>query len=180
MVENRQVFGIDPHKIILMGGSAGAEAILNAAYTPENCYDLPSGPVSYAGAISMAGAIPDTSLLYDGSAIPSLLFHGTCDNLVPFASAPHHYCEKGKPGYLILHGAKTIAEKLTELEVPNWLFTVCEAGHEVAATPMGNYFEEIKEFCFSYVVSGKGEIKHTIIPGGQNKCNYPTYNFCEE
>lgn len=180
LIDNRQEFGIDPHKIILMGSSAGAEAVLNAAYKPENCYDLPSGPVSYAGVISMAGAIHDTSLIYDESAIPSMFFHGTCDNLVPYATAPHHYCDKGKPGYLILYGAKTISEKLEELEVPYWLYTVCGGGHEVAGTPMYKYFDAITEFCYEYVVLNKGINKHTIIPIGQTKCDYAYYKYCEE
>ncbi len=84
MIENREQFAIDPQKIIIAGSSAGAETVLNTAYQPQYCYGLDSGPVSYAGVISMAGAIPDTTVIYDESAIPSLLFHGTDDNLVPY------------------------------------------------------------------------------------------------
>jgi len=92
LIQNRENLGIDPQRIILAGSSAGAEAVLNAGYQPPYCYGLDSGPVSFAGVISMAGAIPDTMNLYDESAIPSLFFHGTDDNLVPYATAPHHYC----------------------------------------------------------------------------------------
>ena len=180
LINNREEFGINPHKIILMGGSAGAESVLNAGYTPENCYDLPSGPVSYAGVISMAGAIPDTSVIYHGSAIPSLLFHGTCDNLVPYATAPHHYCNKNDAGYLILHGGKTIADKLNELDVPCWLYTVCGGAHEVAGTPMKLYFDDIITFCFEYAVNETGTTRHTIIPGNQEKCNYEQFDYCSQ
>ncbi|VAW16121.1 hypothetical protein MNBD_BACTEROID01-956 [hydrothermal vent metagenome] len=179
LIQNRQEFGIDPQKIIISGSSAGAEAVLNAAYLPPYCYGLDSGPVSYAGVISMAGAIPDLNKIYDESAIPSLLFHGTCDKLVPYATAPHHYCNKEDSGYLILYGSFTIAQKLEQLGVPYWLHTTCGGGHELAGTPKVKYMDEIKEFCYEYVVKGGGETRRTVIPGDQGQCNYQQFNFCE-
>jgi acetyl esterase/lipase len=179
LIQNRESFGIDPQKIILSGSSAGAEAILNAGYQPPMCYDLPSGPVSYAGLISMAGAIPDTSIIYKETAIPSMFFHGTCDNLVPYASAPHHYCEKDKKGYLILHGSYTLAQKLQGLEVPYWLHTTCGGTHELAGKPMKTYFDDIKQFCYQFIINNNGEFKNTIIQGNQKKCDYKQFKFCE-
>lgn len=178
LIENREQFSIDPQKIILMGSSAGAETVLNTAYQPPYCYGLDSGPVSFAGVISMAGAIPDTTVIYEESTIPSLLFHGTDDKLVPYGTAPHHYCEKEKPGYLILSGSNTIAKKLDKLETPYWLHTTCGAGHEMANKPMTEYFNEILDFCHTFVVKEKGNQRHTIIEGTQNKNNFTTYNFC--
>ncbi len=180
LIQNREEFGIDPQKIIIAGSSAGAETVLNAAYQPPYCYGLDSGPVSYAGVISMAGAIPDTTAMYDESVIPSLLFHGTDDNLIPYATAPHHYCKKGSPGYLILHGAYTIAQKLDQLQTPYWLHTTCGAGHEMANKPMTEYFDVITEFCYDYIIKGKKEIRRTIIPGKQSPVARKSYNFCEE
>lgn len=180
LIENREQFGINPQKIILAGSSAGAETVLNAAYQPPYCYGLDSGPVSYAGVIGMAGAIPDTIVIYDESAIPSLFFHGTDDNLVPYATAPHHYCEDDKPGYLILHGSKTIAEKLRKLNVPYWLHTTCGGGHELASQPMKEYFDVIVDFCYTFIVKENGDERETIIEGKQNTDKYPFYNFCNK
>ncbi len=180
LIQNRENLGIDPQRIILAGSSAGAETVLNTAYKPPYCYGLDSGPVSYAGVISMAGAIPDTVSIYDESAIPSLLFHGTNDNLVPYASAPHHYCDKGSPGYLILHGSYTIAQKLDKLGVPYWLHTTCGAGHEIANLPMKEYFDDIVDFCYFYVITKTGESRHTIIKGKKQNPDYEQFNFCEE
>lgn len=180
LIENRHQFAIDPQKIILAGSSAGAEAVLNAAYQPPYCYGLDSGPVSFAGVIGMAGAIPDTIALYDESAIPSLLFHGTDDPLVPYGTAPHHYCDKDEPGYLVLHGSETIAEKLHQLSVPYWLHTSCGAGHELASQPFTDYFDVIIDFCYTYVVEGQGDERHTIIEGKQNNSKFETFNYCEE
>jgi predicted esterase len=180
LIQNRESFGIDPHNIILTGSSAGAEAALIAAYSPPNCFDLESGPVSYAGVISLAGAIPYLERLYDESAIPTMFFHGTCDNLVPYATAPHHYCQPSQPGYLVLHGAYTLSKKLEELNVPYWLHTTCGGKHELAGTPISQYFDEIIEFCNDFVLEKKGQTRHTIVPGNANACDYQQFDFCAQ
>jgi predicted esterase len=179
LIQNRESLGIDPLKIILAGSSAGAETVLNAAYQPPMCYGLDSGPVSYAGVISMAGAIPDTIRIYNESAVPSLLFHGTCDNLVPFSAAPHRHCMPDQPGYLPLFGSFTIAGKLAKLQVPHWLHVTCGGGHELASSPMVSYFDVIVTFCYEYVVLGKGTIRQTIVPGNQYTCTYEHFGFCD-
>lgn len=180
MIQRREIFGIDPLKIIISGSSAGAETVLNAAYQPPYCYGLDSGPVSYAGVISMAGAIPDTSRIFKESAIPSLLFHGTCDNLVPYATASHHYCKEKDAGYLILHGSYTIAEKLKKLNTPYWLVTYCNAAHEIAGKPMMDNLNEIIDFCYSYILKKGSEQKTTIIKSTEKSCDYQSFNFCTQ
>ena len=180
LIQNREQFGIDPQKIILAGSSAGAEAILNTAYQPPYCYGLDTGPVSYAGVISMAGAIPDTTVIYEESAVPSLLFHGTDDNLVPYGTAPHHYCTEDDPGYLILHGSHTIAAKLNKLDVPCWLHTTCGGGHEMANKPLYDYFNEIVDFCYTFVVKDNGDTRHTIIDENKQAESFEKFKFCSK
>ena len=180
LIENRHQFGIDPQKIILAGSSAGAESVLNTAYQPPYCYGLDSGPVSFAGVIGMSGAIPDTTVLYDESAVPSLLFHGSNDRLVPYATAPHHYCKKEDKGYMILSGSYTIAEKLNKLETPYWLHTSCGAGHEINSKPLDDYFDVVIDFCYSYVVKKESQQRHTIIEGDQISEKTNLLNFCSE
>lgn len=177
MIERREQFGIDPHRIILAGSSAGAETVLNAAFQPPYCYGLDSGPVSYAGVIGMAGAIPDIEAIYEDSAVPAMFFHGTCDNLVPYGRAPHHYCSEGSPGYLVLYGSYAMAERLRELGKPYWLHTTCGGNHALAGVPMSEYFDEIIQFCYDFVLKGKKMQIHTIIEGDHN-CDYPAFNFC--
>jgi len=178
LIENREQFGIDPQKIILSGSSAGAEAVLNAAYLPPMCYGLDSGPVSYAGVIGMAGAIPDTVVIYDESAIPSMLFHGTDDNLVPYATAPHHFCKPGEPGYLILNGSYTIAQKLEKLSTPYWLHTTCGGAHELSDKPMTEYFDDIIDFCYHFVIKEEKESKQTVVEGNQKSTVFRQFDFC--
>lgn len=178
LIENREQFGINPQKIILAGSSAGAEAALITAYQPPYCYGLDSGPVSFAGVISMAGAIPDTVSIYNESAVPSMFFHGTDDNLVPYATAPHHFCAENKPGYLILHGSFTIAQKLEKLNTPFWLHTTCGGAHELANTPMTDYFNEIVEFCYHFIINEEKESKQTVVEGIQKNGVYRLFEFC--
>ena len=178
LIENREQFGINPQKIILAGSSAGAEAALITAYQPPYCYGLDSGPVSFAGVISMAGAIPDTVSIYNESAVPSMFFHGTDDNLVPYATAPHHFCAENKPGYLILHGSFTIAQKLEKLNTPFWLHTTCGGAHELATTPMTDYFNEIVEFCYHFIINEEKESKQTVVEGIQKNGVYRLFEFC--
>jgi len=180
MITNRDKMGIDPHKIIISGSSAGAETVLNAAYQAPYCYGLDSGPVSYAGVMSFAGAIPDTSRIYKDTAIPSLLFHGTCDNLVPYASASHRFCTEKQPGYLIFHGAHSIAEKLKKLGTPYWIYTYCNAAHEIAEYPMTANFNEIIDFCYSFVLNKGTEQRVTVIKTDNKPCEYQSFNFCAE
>ena len=180
LIENRAQFRINPQKIILAGSSAGAEAILSTGYQPPMCYDLPSGPVAYAGLISMAGAIPDTTVMYDESVVPTMFFHGTCDDVVPYATGPHRYCKESDAGYLIMYGSYTLAQKLHDLNKPYWLYSVCGAGHEMASIPMTRYFDDIKEFCYQYIIKGKGEFRNTVVPGDQASCTHGQYDFCNQ
>ncbi|PTN10069.1 alpha/beta hydrolase [Mangrovibacterium marinum] len=178
LIERWEQFAIDPHQIILAGSSAGAETALNTAFQPPYCYGLDSGPVSYAGVISMAGAIPDTSLIYNDSAVPALLFHGTDDELVPYATAPHHFCDETAPGYLLLDGSQTIAERLQQLDKPYWFFTLCGVDHQVYRSAMTDYRDEIIQFCYDYVLKGSAEQRNTVVEQQQsthkfafNRCN---------
>lgn len=85
--------------IIICGSSAGAEPVLSTVYNLPPLREDES-PIYYAGGIAMAGAITDISRITGESAIPSMFFHGTCDNVVPYGTAPHRYCQQGKEGYL--------------------------------------------------------------------------------
>lgn len=178
LIKNREKMGIDPYKIILAGSSAGAETVLNTAYQPPYCYGLDNGPVSYAGVISMAGAIPDTAKITKDSAVPSLLFHGTCDNLVPYATAPHRHCREGQPGYIVLHGGYTISQRLRQLGTPFWLYTYCNAAHEIAGKPATDNFREILDFCYSFVLKKGKDQRTTVMKLNDKSCEYESFDFC--
>lgn len=147
MNNNAEKFNINPDNIIVGGSSAGAEAVLNAVYNPDLMFDNSGkySDIKFSAVISLAGAIVDARYLTKEHAIPGIFFHGTDDNLVPYATAAHHYCENDQPGYLILDGSKTIAEKLDELNASYLLYTFKGARHEISGMPF-DHLPEVFQF----------------------------------
>ena len=141
IVEHASELQIDSTKIIAGGSSAGAEGILNAVYMREYFLDNAEtySHVKFAGVFSCAGAVVDASYITKENAVPSVLYHGTKDQLVPFDTAPHHYCEPTKDGYIMLDGSNVIAKKLKEFETSYYFNLVKEARHEISRIP----FEEL-------------------------------------
>jgi acetyl esterase/lipase len=77
---NEATYGIDETRIAIGGTSAGAITALNVGFTSSE------DPTSAVGAaVSLSGAHLVTSI--DSGDAPSLLFHGTADNVVPYAWA---------------------------------------------------------------------------------------------
>ncbi len=147
MIQHKNEFNLDTEKIIAGGSSAGAEAILHAVYQQELFWKDSSAykAIDFAGVFSLAGAILDSRYMNKENTTSAVFFHGTDDNLVPYATAPHHYCEKSQSGYLILDGSRTIANKLKELDTSYMLYTFEGAKHEISSIPF-DYLQEI----FSY------------------------------
>ncbi|HMC02006.1 MAG TPA: hypothetical protein VKN14_13295, partial [Flavobacteriaceae bacterium] len=141
VVNNAEELQIDSNFIIAGGSSAGAEGTLNAVFMREHFTDdlEKYKDVKFSGMFSCAGAVVNANYITKENAIPSVFYHGTEDNLVPFANAPHHYCNPEKPGFLYLDGAKVIVEKLETLET-SFYFNIVKGGkHEISAIP----FEEL-------------------------------------
>lgn len=150
-IKNAENFGIDTNKIFLAGSSAGAEAVLQAAFWDTSAVnffpDTLSDCFSYAGLISGAGALLDLNMIHRGNSIPCLCFHGTCDPLVPYYIAAHHYCGQITPGYMMMFGGLAIYERLEELNVSCQLMTFCGEGHEHAGTGFhGPFMKNSLEF----------------------------------
>lgn len=153
ILENNKKFKIDTTNIILVGSSAGAEAVLHLAYVFENNI-LPSD-FKFGGVISMAGAITTLEKITEDRAIPTQLFHGVKDKLVPYNKAPHHYCKKGKKGYLPLFGSKAIADKLKTLNKNYYLYTVENGNHSWNYKPMLLNIKEMIDFINTQILEKK-------------------------
>lgn len=138
-------------EIVLCGSSAGAEAVMHAAYWPEPL--LPAG-FRYAGLIGMAAAIIDLDWITSETALPSALFHGIDDPLVPFGSASHHYCTPDLPGYLLLHGSESIARRLKALDKSYFLVRGLKGGHGWADKPMFDHRDMLIHFLEQYIRAG--------------------------
>ncbi|MFC4723337.1 alpha/beta hydrolase [Geojedonia litorea] len=163
IVKNAKSLQIDTSKLIAGGSSAGAEAILNAVFMRSYFIDdlKQYNDINFAGVLSLAGALVNVDYITKSNALPSVLFHGTDDNLVPFATAPHHYCDPSKAGYLILDGSATIAEKLSELEVAYYFHKVKGGRHELSSIQF-NEFDNIFDF-FAKTVLNSEVIQTKII-----------------
>lgn len=185
LISRKEEFAIDPEKIVLLGSSAGAEAIMHAAYWRETYKDierqiLPNS-FKYAGVVSMAGAITFDEWITEETAIPTQLFHGTCDNLVPYGYAPHHYCDASDPGYLMLHGAYSVAKRLKSLGKGFYLVTGCFGRHEWNSTPLTEHLDRITDFLYYDVMKGRKRQIHEILDSKyETGCSdYNSFNFCE-
>jgi para-nitrobenzyl esterase len=146
---------IDPSKIIVGGSSAGAEAVLNAVYNER----LMAGDLSkyenveFAGVFSLAGAVVDARYITEENAVPGVFFHGTEDNLVPFGTAPHHWCDRDKPGYIILDGSYSITERLKEMDSSYLLYSFEGGRHEHSGMPF-DYLPEVFSFFKNVFLQG--------------------------
>lgn len=89
LISHAEDLDIDPGSIIISGSSAGAITALQAEWEICNGSDLasvlPEG-FNYAGVMSFAGAIYSKrgSVRYKTEPAPTLMFHGTSDNIVPY------------------------------------------------------------------------------------------------
>jgi predicted peptidase len=156
LVQNRLRFAIDPSNIVVVGSSAGAEAALHAVYWNKTKGDssatiLPS-TFRYGGVISMAGAVANINHISKESAVPTQLFHGTDDELVPFDIASHHYCSMDSPGFLMLFGAFAITRQLQKIDAGYYLISDAGGGHEWASKPLTDYRSEISDFLYHDVL----------------------------
>ncbi|MBL7473139.1 alpha/beta hydrolase [Robertkochia sediminum] len=157
-------FNFDPEKIVLVGSSAGAEAVLHAAYARDHeAFSALEGQGrKFAAVISFAGALIEGVEIKRANGVPALLVHGTDDKLVPYATAPHHYCEQGTPGYIVLQGSGTIAEALQEHGVPSTLITAEGGGHEWANKAY-ELTDDVSTFLYERLYEKKSGTQHKTI-----------------
>lgn len=146
IIKRKKKFKIDTTKIILVGSSAGAEAVLNLAYVYDNKILDPN--FKFAGIIGMAGAITTIDKITNDKAIPTQLFHGLNDNLVPYHIAPHHYCKKENVGYLKLYGSRAIADHLKSMQKSYYLYSVKNGDHSWNTRPIYQCKKEILDFLY--------------------------------
>lgn len=153
LLERSDELRIDPSKVLIAGSSAGAETVLHAAYWDRNEMQLFGKALSdefkYIGIISGAGAIMDLNMIKENNALPTMFFHGDADQLVPYATAAHHYCEPSATGWLMFFGSKSIHDHLTRLSVSSQLITFQGGGHEHA----GTFFNQDQEIVIEFVES---------------------------
>ena len=163
-------WNIDPEKIIISGGSAGAIACLNAEYAictnDKSAEKLPKD-FNYAGVISHAGnvIVPQDTLIWNKMPCPMLLLHGSKDLQVNFNSA--------KMEKTLFAGSNYLHKQFEQMNVPHWLYEEVDADHIVALKPLQYNFGEIDSFIDKFVIQKKHAIVHTQwkdkTPGSMDK-----------
>ncbi|MEH6658934.1 alpha/beta hydrolase [Leeuwenhoekiella marinoflava] len=158
-LKSNSEFSFDAEKIILAGSSAGAEGVLNTAYMAnhpdfKNLGDYPK----IAAVVSLAGAVVDARYITKNNAVPGFFIHGDADDLVPYASQPHHFCAFDTPGFLPLDGDAHIAAKLKNLDASYTLLTAPQGNHDWAN--LGYAFVHEIAFFLNAVVNQNELIQH--------------------
>ena len=151
VVTHEKEWRIAPEKIVASGSSAGAITVLQAEYYLSNRLQPASLPQDfhYAGVISFAGAIASRDTLrWENSPCPLMLFHGNADPIVPYEQA-------FIPSMGGLWGSATIARSLDKIGASRYLYTIDNAGHEIASTPMTRNIDDIMSFLSRYVHKGE-------------------------
>jgi lysophospholipase L1-like esterase/acetyl esterase/lipase len=137
---------VDTAKLFLAGSSAGAETVLNLVYNPfVSKKDTTYKTFRFAGLMSFSGAVLDLNRVTEHAPVPLLMMHGTSDDLVPYATAAHRFCNAGDAGWMMMSGSYTLYNELQKKQLPVTLYTFEGKGHEVSGY-MASRFREMDEF----------------------------------
>ena len=155
--EHHEQFNVDPDKIFVWGSSAGSFIGLHLAYSqdderPESTYgsgnDPDLGCIDCEGndyshnskpnaLISCWGAIGDLEWIDSHDNIPTLMFHGNLDPIVPFNSGFPFTIDIALP---IVYGSNLIHDRLNELGIENQFYIGEGELHEYWGALNGNWF----------------------------------------
>ena len=151
--EFRNDYGIDTGNIIVSGNSAGAFTTLHSTFMEEaqappsyagvgigldsddlgGIYESGNNywnneEVKVQGIIANWGAILDTSFIGDAAddIVPTILFHGTEDNAVPYETGQPF----SSPFFPNVFGSVPIAQRLSNTAIPYKFVPLIGAGHE--------------------------------------------------
>lgn len=133
LVKFKNNFLIDDSKIVLFGISAGAETALNITYNREFIIKNiePYKNIKAAGVISLSGAIFKPDLITNLNSVPTVLYHGLNDKVVPYDTSSHQSCLPTSAGFMVLSGSKIISEKLELNNTSFLLFSYKNKGHNI-------------------------------------------------
>jgi predicted esterase len=134
LTDNADSLGIDKDAIFLVGFSAGGFNVMNATYleTGDSLYGwrMPSR-AKVRGVINVAGALVHDSILSTADIkVPLLLFHGTCDDVVPLADGRILLCPDNAPFRFSVHGSSSVYSRAVSLGIPAEFHAVCGAKHD--------------------------------------------------
>jgi hypothetical protein len=143
LIAHASQYFIDTNWVFVGGNSAGSSISLNTSYVTEtiaNKYFHEEhqllGPVNNAdnqytnsftikGICNMWGALPDSNLITNKTAKPTISYHGTNDGVVPYNIGSFGTC----PNYPMLYGSTCIHRQLVKYNQPVISNFVIGGGH---------------------------------------------------
>ena len=132
LIKNAAKLGIDTSRMVAMGSSAGAITVLQADYETTRrtavVEAIPAG-FRYAGVVAFSGAVFSTrgGLFYRAQPAPTLMFHGTRDNVVVY--------KKMQLLNIGMFGTDALVHKFQKEGAAYWAVRYEGAKHEVAEFP---------------------------------------------
>ena len=153
--DNAEQLGVDPSNMVISGSSAGAIIVMQAEYEICNKTSwtavLPEG-FRYKGVMSFSGAILSREGKVDYrhlTAAPTLMLHGTADELVPYKQIAVFN--------LGFFGGGKLIERFKKFNFNYNMYHFIGYGHEIAGS-MPTTFDLQKRFLETNVMLGKKRI----------------------
>ena len=131
IIDNAEQLSVDPDNIVISGSSAGAISVMQAEY--EICNRTSWASVlpqdfNYAGVMSFSGAILSRKgkVKYESRPAPTLMLHGTSDELVPYRQI--------KVFNLGFFGGGKLVERFKKFGLNYNMYHFTDYGHEIAGS----------------------------------------------
>lgn len=154
IIDNADQLGVNPSNIVISGSSAGAITVMQAEYEICNrtswAQVLPEG-FNYAGVMSFSGAILSRKgeVKYASAPAPTLMLHGTADNLVNYKQI--------KFFNLGFFGGGKLVKRFEKFGYNYNMYHYVGYGHEIAGS-MDTTFDLQLDFLQTNVIEGKRRI----------------------